>query len=233
MLEDLRKQGQSKGLATWDIEHSGDEVSHAWLTEQLATYRPDDAVLSEEGHDDLVRVGEQRVWIVDPLDGSSSYGMGSPEWAVHVALVIDGVAVAGAVASPGVGVVTSTHAPSQQQASGRTTPIIVAGRTRAWSDGAWVAKTIDAEVVACSSAGFKAALVATGRADVYVHDSPLYEWDVCAPAVMASAFGLDVSDQHGGALEFNKTRPVVSGLVICRQEFTESVLHSLEVRRSG
>ena len=233
MLEELRAEGQAKGLATWEIEHRGDEVSHLWLAEQLRAHRPDDALLSEEGHDDLSRLAEQRVWIVDPLDGSSSFGMGTPEWAVHVALVVDGVATAGAVASPGVGVTASTYVPSVADDLQRTSPIVVAGRTRAWSDGAWVAEAIRGEVVPCSSAGFKAALLATGRADVYVHDSPLYEWDVCAPAVMASAFGLDVSDQHGGALEFNKTRPVVSGLVICRQEFTESVLHSLEVRRSG
>ena len=232
MLEGLRADGQAEGRETWEIEHRGDAVAHSWIAEQLANHRPDDALLSEEGDDDRTRVGRSRVWIVDPLDGSSSFGKGTPEWAVHVALVIDGVAVVGAVASPGVGVVTSTHRPGDISSQERTTPIVVAGRTRAWNDGACVAEAVGAEVVACSSAGFKAALLATGRADVYVHDSPLYEWDVCAPAAMATASGLDVSDHRGNELVFNKERPVIDGLVMSRPEFTARVLDALEARRS-
>ena len=192
--------------------------------------------MSEEGEDDLSRLDASRVWIIDPLDGSSSYGRGIPEWAVHVALVIDGVGEVGAVASPGVGVVASSYRPAEVTDPGKRPPIVVTGRTRAHNDGQLVAEALGAEsgaqIVAMSSAGVKASLLAVGRADVYVHDSPLYEWDVCAPAVMAAAAGLDVSTPMGEAFVFNKARPVVEGLVISRPEFTERVLACLRDRRS-
>ncbi len=231
-LVDLHAADVAASYRSWEIEHRGDEASHQWLTEQLRLHRPDDAVLSEEGEDDLARVDADRVWIVDPLDGSSSYGIGSPEWAVHVALVVDGVVEVGAVSAPGVGVVGSTYKPLRVDRPEREVAIVATGRTRAHTDGVLIANAIGAEILACSSAGVKAALVATGRADIYVHDSPLYEWDVCAPAAMAMAAGLEVAAPDGAALVFNKARPVVSGLVICVPELAEVVFDSLASRRA-
>jgi len=69
--------------------------------------------------------------------------------------------------------------------------------------------------------------VVEGTADVYVHPSGLYEWDVCAPAAVAVAAGLDVSDMNGSDLSYNKVRPVVPGLLISRPEFTSRVRASL------
>ena len=224
----LLEEGTANGDASWEIEAAGDTNSHLWLAGQLAAARPDDALLSEEGEDDLARLSADRVWIIDPLDGSSSFGVASPEWAVHVALVRDGNADVGAVASPGVGVVASTHRPpTPAPEHQRSKPILLTGRTRFHNDGRVVGAAIDAEVAACSSAGVKAALVATGQADAYVHNSPLFEWDVCAPAVVATAAGFDVSTPTGGELVFNKARPVVDGLVITRPDLTASVLESL------
>lgn len=227
----LQEEMIDAGANNYDIEHVGDRVAHDWIVEQLTAARPLDALLSEEGHDDRTRVSSSRTWIIDPLDGSSGFGYGGPEWAVHVALAIDGQPVVGAVGSPGVGVVASTYDTPTGDVRVRDRPIVVTGRTRSYSEGALLGRALGAEVVACSSAGVKAALVATGRADVYVHDSPLYEWDVCAPAAMAITAGLDVSDPFGEPLEFNRSRPVVEGIVVCRPEFTETVLHALADRR--
>ncbi len=227
-LSTLQQTRLSAGHHHYDVELAGDRQSHDWILEELTAARPDDAVLSEEGDDsDERRLVSARTWVVDPLDGSSSFGWGSPEWAVHVALVVDGVAVAGAVASPGVGVVASTHLMPTTTVAERKRPILVVGRTRARNDGSLIATALDAEVIPCSSAGFKAALVITGKADVYVHSSPLYEWDVCAPAIAASAAGLDVSDPAGNELEFNKPHPTVPGLVISRPRLTAPVLAAL------
>ena len=220
------------GADHWDIELEGDRLAHSWILERVRSARPDDALLSEEGTDDQSRVSRSRAWIIDPLDGSSGFGYGSPEWAVHIALSIDGKPIVGAVAAPGIGAVASTHEPPVLADSNRSQPLVVTGRTRVYSEGALLADALDAKVVACSSAGVKAALVATSRADVYVHDGPLYEWDVCAPAAMALASGLFVSDRFGEPFEFNQTRPVVEGIVVCRPELQDVVLATLAHRRN-
>lgn len=219
------------GASNREVELEGDRLAHTWISEQLRAARPDDALLSEEGDDDRSRVESDRTWIVDPLDGSSGFGYGGAEWAVHVALVIEGEPVVGAVASPGVGVVASSYQVPNFDDADRVSPLVVTGRTRAHSEGSLLASALGAQVLACSSAGVKAALVATGRADVYVHDSPLYEWDVCAPAGMAIAAGFDVSDPFGEPLVFNQARPVVEGLVISRPHLTTTVLKALADRR--
>ena len=88
------------GVARWQVMDDGDAVAHVFLVEALADARPDDAFLSEEGRDTPSRLARDRVWIVDPLDGTNEYGERTTEWAVHIALVIDGSAVAAAVALP-------------------------------------------------------------------------------------------------------------------------------------
>ena len=82
------------------LEYEGDRRAHHHIVDALARHRPDDVVLSEEGRDDPRRLDTDRVWIVDPLDGSSDYGY-SAHWSVHVALVVDGEPRAAAVAVPG------------------------------------------------------------------------------------------------------------------------------------
>ena len=92
-----------------ELRKQGDRRSHELLTAELAARRPADAVLSEEGKDSAQRLGARRVWIVDPLDGTREFGeLDRPDWAVHVALVIDGFPVAGAVALPALNEVWST-----------------------------------------------------------------------------------------------------------------------------
>ncbi len=216
---------QRRSRPGWQLEDSGDRLGHELLTRALGEFRGSDGLLSEEGADDRARVENHRAWIVDPLDGSSGFGSGNSEWAVHVALAVDGDAGPAAVAVPGLGLVGSTLEPPILP--GRRTdrpPIVVTGRSRSWSDGRLVAGGLGGELISCSSAGVKAMLVATGEADVYVHDSPLYEWDVCAPAAVAAAAGLHVSDTFGEALRFNQDRPVVPSVLICREELAGEVL---------
>lgn len=229
-LVDMQSGALGEGRSGWWLEDAGDALAHEFLMDELVSARPHDGLLSEEGTDDRTRVGSSRSWIIDPLDGSNGYGAGNAEWAVHVGLAVEGEPVVGAVAVPGMGLTASTHdIPTLPRRSTRR-PVVVTGRSRSWSDGRFLAEALDADLTACSSAGVKAILVVVGEADVYVHDAPLYEWDACAPVAVARAAGLDACATDGSDLVFNKSTPVVSGLVICRPEFTTDVVAALQLR---
>lgn len=227
LLVGLQEQGIASGQRGWLLEDIGDSAAHDMLDTAVSADRPDDGLLSEEGVDDGTRVSIRRSWIIDPLDGSSGFGAGNAEWAVHVALSIDGAAAVGAVAVPGMGITASTLLPPELPEFGTRRPIVVTGRSRNWSDGRLVAGALGADLAACSSAGVKAMLVARGEADVYVHNAPLYEWDVCAPAAVATAAGLHVSDCSGNPLLFNKAQPIVSSLLIARVELASDVISAV------
>lgn len=229
LLVGLQEQGIADGKRGWLLEDIGDTAAHEFIVGALSAARPNDGLLSEEGADDGSRTAFERAWIVDPLDGSSGFGVGNAEWAVHVALSVGGKPDVGAVAVPGMDLTGSTHDVPTVPPLGDRRPIVVTGRTRATTDGVRIANALDADWAACSSAGVKAMLVMDGQADIYVHDGPLYEWDVCAPVAVALAAGLDACDTRGEPLVFNKARPVVESLLICRPEFTERVLQALAV----
>ena len=207
----------------WLLRDEGDRRAHDLLVAELARFRPDDIVLSEEAVDDRRRLEADRTWIIDPLDGTQDYPYGdSIEWAVHVALVEEQLPTAAAVAVPGLDLVAGTDNTTAPDAGSRTRPIVVSGRSNAYHAAA-VADALDARLTACGSAGVKAMLVVTGEVDVYVHASGLYEWDVCAPAAVAAAAGLVVTDLAGRPILYNKPQPVVRGLVIARPEYAATV----------
>ena len=228
-LVELRDDMIARGdFGGWWPEEQGDAEGHRLLVNALAASRPKDGVLSEEGHDDGHRLHHERVWIVDPLDGSSDYGRGSNDWAVHVALTTAGAGTAAAVSLPALGIVFGTALAPVVPARTRDRLVVVTGRSRVRHDGVRLADGLDAELMTCGSAGVKAMLVVTGQADVYVHAGPLWEWDVCAPAIVAQCAGLHVSDAFGEPLVFNKQRAVSPGFIVCRPELAERVLEILE-----
>jgi 3'(2'), 5'-bisphosphate nucleotidase len=202
----------------------GDRRSHELLLSRLREAHPDDAVLSEEGADDPSRLTADRVWIIDPLDGTREYGEPPrDDWAVHVALVIDGTPEAGAVALPAQGVTLSTaRPPAVPPAPAR--PRIVVSRTRppAWADA--LASALDADLVPMGSAGAKAMSIVQGVADIYAHAGGQYEWDSAAPVAVATAAGLHCSRIDGGILTYNRPDPWLPDLLICRPEWAEQVI---------
>ncbi len=220
----LMRTGQWGG---WYPEEQGDAEAHNLLMDALTRRRNEDGILSEEGHDDGHRLGHDRVWIVDPLDGSSDFGRGADEWAVHVALVEAGRGIAAAVSLPAIGMVFGTGTPPVVPEVQRERPVIVTGRSRVRIDGYRVAEALDAELMTCGSAGVKAMLVVTGQVDSYIHAGPLWEWDVCAPAIVAEAAGLIVTDAGGNPLIYNKSRAVAPGFVVSRPEIADQVLAAL------
>jgi 3'(2'), 5'-bisphosphate nucleotidase len=203
---------------------AGDKRSHDYLMEALARERRDDAVLSEEGVDDPVRLSAQRVWIVDPLDGTREFSeLGREDWAVHVALWQAGALIAGAVALPAQGVTLATPDPAPPPPhSGR--PRILVSRTRPPAVALQVRDQLNGTLVEMGSAGAKVAAVVQGLADIYVHAGGQYEWDSAAPVAVARAAGLHTSRIDGSPLEYNRADPLLPDLVVCRPEYADAVL---------
>lgn len=205
----------------------GDRRSHEFLMAELAIARPADAVLSEEGADDPARLNAQRVWIVDPLDGTREFSEPDrDDWAVHVALWFDGELIAGAVALPAQGVTLATPAvpaPPEPPA----TPRILVSRTRPLAAARQVADRLDGTLVEMGSAGAKVAAVVQGRAEVYVHSGGQYEWDSAAPVAVARAAGLHTSRVDGTPLRYNQADPLLPDVLVCRPQYADAVLDAL------
>ncbi len=213
------------GVDLTELRAQGDRESHELIMAELRREFPDDAVLSEEGKDDLDRLHARRVWIVDPLDGTREFGeAGRSDWAVHVALVEDGALVAGAVALPARGqTLTTVPAPPAPSVTG-SPPRLVVSRTRPPAVTEPIRAALDGELVAMGSAGAKAMAVVLGEAEVYAHAGGQYEWDSAAPVAVAAAAGLHVSRLDGSPLVYNQANPYLPDLLICRPEFAETVI---------
>ena len=124
-LVELRERMWRGGAHSWDVMDGGDAASQHYLADQLRQHRPDDAVLSEEGLEDPRRFRSDRVWIIDPLDGTREFGEpGRHDWAVHVALWDRDHFVAAAVALPALDLVLTTD-PASGYASRRTRPAAI------------------------------------------------------------------------------------------------------------
>ncbi|WNG80621.1 3'(2'),5'-bisphosphate nucleotidase CysQ [Mycobacterium sp. ITM-2016-00316] len=207
-----------------DRKAAGDRRSHEFLMAALAEHRPDDAVLSEEGADDKVRLNSDRVWIVDPLDGTREFSeLGRQDWAVHVALWERGELVAGAVALPAQGVTLATPTVIAPAAAPGA-PRVVVSRTRPPAVALAVRDALGGTLVEMGSAGAKVASVVQGISDVYVHAGGQYEWDSAAPVAVARAAGLFTSRIDGSRLVYNQSNVSLPDLIVCRPELADAVL---------
>lgn len=223
ILMDLRAAGTHEGKA---LGAQGDVLANAFLMAEVAAHRPDDGVLSEETADTPARLAKDRVWIIDPLDGTREYGEGRSDWAVHVGLAVDGKAVLGAVALPGEDLVLDSAgiAPLPPMAS---TPRLLVSRSRPAHEAVEVAKAIGGELLPMGSAGAKAMAVVRGQAEIYLHSGGQYEWDNCAPVAVAAGAGLHVSRIDGSPLVYNNRNTWLPDLLICRCEWSERVLEEV------
>jgi len=229
-LLELRARGGEPAA----LRSAGDLLSHEFLMGELAAARPTDAVLSEEGVDDPARLSAERVWIIDPLDGTREFGeAGRTDWAVHVALWQDGDLTAGAVALPAQDQVLSTARPPRRP-EGNSAPIrLLVSRSRPPAFMASLAGQLGAELVPMGSAGAKAAAVIAGHADAYVHSGGQYEWDSAAPVAVARAAGLHASRIDGSQLRYNQVSPSVPDILICPIELAERILSAIDRSRGA
>ena len=227
----LRASGDDPDM----LRKTGDRSSHEFLISELARLRPGDAVLSEEGKDDPARLTADRVWIVDPLDGTREFGEpGRTDWAVHVALWERGELTAGAVALPAQDRVLTTADPPSPAHAARQQLRIVVSRSRPPAFAARVAEDIGATLAPLGSAGAKAAVVILGEADAYLHDGGQYEWDSAAPVAVALAAGLHASRLDGSKLEYNRVSPWQPDILICPGKLANRLLAAIgAVRPTG
>jgi 3'(2'), 5'-bisphosphate nucleotidase len=230
LLLDLRRSTPESADQRW-LRDEGDARSHRMIMARLAELRPDDAILSEEGKDDQERLDHDRVWVVDPLDGTREFGEPPrDDWAVHVALCVAGEPVAGSVALPAQGRVftTTSSFPDAAADSGRLR--MVASRSRAPEIVTEVAGALGAELIFMGSAGAKAMTVVSGAADIYLHAGGQYEWDSAAPVAVAMAAGLHCSRIDGSPLVYNQSDPYMPDLLICKQSVAPRVLALLALQ---
>ncbi|WP_176593211.1 3'(2'),5'-bisphosphate nucleotidase CysQ [Sphingobium sp. EM0848] len=224
ILVTLQKSGLFEGKA---LGKAGDRVANAFIMAALAEQRPDDAVLSEEEKDNSDRLNRERVWIVDPLDGTREYGEERTDWAVHIALAINGKAEIGAVALPGIPLTLCTERKLDAAAAEGKLRMLVS-RTRPAAEAVAVAEKLGAELVPMGSAGAKAMAVVRGEAEIYLHSGGQYEWDSCAPVAVAQAAGFHVSRIDGSPLVYNQADVYLPDLLICPLQYAGQVLASIQ-----
>lgn len=219
-------QGQATTLTPSSLGAEGDRRSQEFLKKMLLRSRPKDQVLSEEAPDQLSRLRAERVWIIDPLDGTREFSEGRRDWAVHVALWQEGELAAGAVALPRLDMVL-TGEDAGESAAPHTGLRMAVSRSRAPEIAGSVAAEISAALIPMGSAGFKTCAVASGEVDIYLHDGGQYEWDSAAPVVVARAAGLHVSRLDGSAPRYNQENPYLPDLLVCRPELSGMVLAAI------
>jgi len=212
---------------------AGDVRANDLLLRRLGSERPGDAVLSEEAHDDLARLRAERVWIIDPLDGTREFSTPHREdWAVHVALWqrtsgAEGVITDAAVALPALGEVhrSDTVNPPPPPPSG---PIRITASANRPPAVLWLLRDrLDIEFIRIGSAGAKAMAVVRGDADAYIHAGGQWEWDSAAPAGVVTAAGLHATRLDGSPLRYNQPDPYLPDFLMCRPEVAGLLLDAI------
>lgn len=227
LLRQVQSSASQDELGTASLKDRGDRLAQEHLMSRLSAMAPGDAVLSEEAVDDPARLTADRVWIIDPLDGTREFSEGRSDWAVHVALWERGELVAGAVALPGLGeVLSSTDRPRSWAAPGQLR--LAVSRSRPSSLVKEVAARLDARMVPMGSAGYKAGAVVRGEVDLYLHSGGQYEWDSAAPVAVARAAGLWTSRLDGSPLEYNRPDPYLPDVIVCNPLIAADILDLLD-----
>lgn len=228
ILVSLRHRLDHPGADPGAVRAAGDRLANQYILQELTRRHPDDAILSEEAVDDIGRVDSRRTWIVDPLDGTREFGeAGRIDWAVHVALAVDGAVVVGAVALPARGLTLTTASPPRPPPSNSRQLRMLVSRTRPPPFALALAQRLDAILVPMGSAGAKAMSVVLGEGDVFVHAGGQYEWDNAAPAAVAAAAGLHVSRIDGSPLRYNNANPWMPDILICTKAVAGPTLEAL------
>ncbi|WP_132993168.1 3'(2'),5'-bisphosphate nucleotidase CysQ [Gordonia zhaorongruii] len=222
ILVGIRHRDLLTGRLVGDV---GDALAQAWISTVLRAHRPGDAILSEEAADVGDRSSADRVWIIDPLDGTSEFAMGTADWAVHVALTLDGAPEVAAVSLPAHGEVFRRD--DGNIVDGELTGRLAVSRYGHSYHSAAVADRLGMSAVRIGSAGAKAMAVVRGDADAYVHSGGQYEWDNCAPVGVALGAGLHCSRLDGRPIVYNNPQPYMPDFVICRSEIADDVLDAL------
>lgn len=211
------------GFSPSELGAAGDRIVNRYLVDTIRKLRPQDGLLSEEERDNPERLARDRVWIIDPVDGTREYGAGRSDWAVHIGLAVEGKASVGAVALPGLDLVLRSDKPDPLPPAPER-PRMLVSRTRPPAGAGAIAAALGADLLTLGSAGAKAMAVVRGEAEIYFHTGGQHEWDSCAPVAVASAHGLHASRADGSPLIYNRADTLLPDLLICRPEWAELVI---------
>ena len=223
----------------WRLGDAGDARANALILDMLRDARPDDAVLSEESPDNLARLHSDRVWIIDPLDGTREFtSPGRDDWAVHIALWQrdrrdpggPGSITDAAVSLPARGNVvfrTDTVTAGADLADTPGTIRVAVSASRMPAVVRLLREIIPVEPVLMGSAGAKAMAVVRGDVDAYLHAGGQWEWDSAAPAGVVMAAGLHASRLDGSPLRYNRPDPYLPDLLMCRPDVAPILLDAM------
>lgn len=218
-MKGVRNVGPLRGRMLGD---AGDELAQNWIARVLEQHRPEDGFLSEEAADNPARLNRERVWIIDPLDGTKEFATGRQDWAVHIALVENGVPIQAAVGLPDLGVVFCMG--EAKAVMGPQTGRIVVSRNRPPKVATAIAESMGFQCVSTGSAGAKAMSVLLGDNDAYIHAGGQYEWDSAAPVGVCREAGLHCSRMDGSELTYNNKDTYLPDILICRPELADDIL---------
>ena len=226
----------------WDKGAGAGPVSEAdlavdrFLRESLTAARPDHGWLSEETADTADRLARERVFIVDPIDGTRAFLDGSRDFALSLALAEAGRVVAAVVhlpargqtyAATATGAATLNGAPLALSASVQGRATVLTSRPSLdpvhWKGG----QPPDLERHFRSSIAWRLCLVAEGRFDSMMTLKPAWEWVVAAGALIAERAGARVSDGTGRTMRFNAPLPQAQGLLAARPALHAEILDRL------
>ena len=224
------------------LRDQADRAAHLFIMDKLSAARPLDAILSEEGKDDAARLVSDRVWIVDPLDGTWEYGQGRKDFGVHIALwnAKAGKLSAGTVDLPDQGITRSVLDAVKIATSKDSVIRVVASRSRPPATLKEIVTRLgellteaeiahsQVEIVDVGSVGAKVNEILCGRADIYLHNTGFYEWDVAAPYIVAQHYGLIASHMDGAPVTFNHMPPYVTDLAVSRADLHPHVLRAIK-----
>lgn len=228
MLVDLRDELVAEGVHYWDLKDEGDVAGHRYIVSALTAARPDDVILSEEAADNRKRLSADRVWIIDPIDGTNEFAEHPRhDWAIHIALWESGELTAASVALPTLGITFDASPAAVVPPSTREKPLLVTSRSRNPYCAVMVANALGCDVARLGSAGAKAMAIVMGEADIYVHDGGMYQWDSAAPSAVAKAAGLHVSRIDGSELKYNQESLWLPDFLVCRVELAGPALKAL------
>jgi 3'(2'), 5'-bisphosphate nucleotidase len=223
---------------------AADLESNAYLVAAIREACPEEPVLAEESADSTARLGAERLWLVDPLDGTKEFLARNGEFSVMIGLVTDGVPVLGVVylparrllygAGPGTGAWVESDAGVRRAL--RCVPAdprslrMVGSRSHPDALLERMQRALDVHDVRPSgSVGIKCALIAEGERDVYIHPVRyLKEWDTCAPEALLREAGGTVTDCLGHPLRYNQVEPAQEhGIVACASDVHAKVVERI------
>jgi 3'(2'), 5'-bisphosphate nucleotidase len=226
-----------------------DRAANAYLVGELARAFPEDGILAEESTDNLARLAHRRVWLVDPLDGTSEFITHNDEFCVMIGLVDEGRPVLGVIYQPVADIMYGASAGNGAfvEQSGETRPLHVSDISGPAESlpavsrlhrGPFLHPIMTALGVTrertIGSLGLKSAALASGQVDFYIHPAAgPKEWDTCAPEAILREAGGIITDCWNRPLRYNQRdigRPfgVLASNTSCRQEVAQGVLRALD-----